>query len=59
MERSPKMYKLFLASVADKHWEIVAESEEEVVEILIGSMALSSLPVHIDISEVVTGGNHE
>lgn len=53
------MTKIFLASIGDKHWEISAESEEEVVEILIGSVDLSSFPVSLNVSEMVIGGNHE
>jgi hypothetical protein len=51
------MTKVFLASVGDKHWEIIADSEEEVVEILIGSVDLSSFPVSLNISEMVVGGH--
>lgn len=53
------MTKVFLASIGDKHWEISAESEEEVLEILIGSVDLSSFPVSINVSEMVMGGQNE
>ena len=53
------MTKIFLASIGEKHWEIAAESEEEVVEILIGSVDLSSFPVSINVSEMVIGGQND
>ena len=49
------MTKVFLASIGDKHWEISAESEGEVLEILIGAMDVSEFPVPVNVSEMVVG----
>jgi hypothetical protein len=53
------MTKTYLATIGVKHWEIIAETEEEVLEILIGSVDASSFPIPIQITEMVIGGSSE
>jgi hypothetical protein len=53
------MTKTYLASIGVKHWEIVADSEEEVLEILIGTVDTSKFPIPVEITEMVIGGSNE
>jgi hypothetical protein len=50
------MTKTFLATIGVRHWEIIAESEEEALEILIGPMDVASFPIPVEITEMVVGG---